>query len=42
MRKLEQHTIFLREHITLPEGIALAGHTFEKVWSDSLQRILKM
>jgi len=25
MRELEQHTIFIREHIMLPEGIALAG-----------------
>jgi len=32
MRKLEQHTIFLREHITLPEGIVLAGETICEGW----------
>src|ERR1700748_1116898 len=32
MRELEQHTIFLREHIMLPEGIALAGETICEGW----------
>jgi hypothetical protein len=32
MRELEQHTIFLREHIMLPEGIALAGETVCEGW----------
>ena len=32
MRELEQHTIFLREHIILPEGIALAGETICEGW----------
>jgi hypothetical protein len=32
MRELEQHTIFLREHIMLPEGIALAGETICDGW----------
>src|SRR5579862_3519553 len=32
MRELEQHTIFLREHIMLPEGIVLAGETICEGW----------
>ena len=32
MRELEQHTVFLREHIMLPEGIALAGETICEGW----------
>lgn len=32
MRELEQHTIFLREHIMLPEGIALAGNSICEGW----------
>src|ERR1700740_563523 len=32
MRELELHTIFLREHITLPEGITLAGETICEGW----------
>jgi hypothetical protein len=32
MRELGQHTIFLRKHIMLPEGVALAGETFCKGW----------
>jgi hypothetical protein len=32
MRELEQHTIFLREHIMLPEGIALAGEIICEGW----------
>ena len=32
MRELEEHTIFLREHIMLPEGIALAGETICEGW----------
>jgi len=32
MRELEQRTIFLREHIILPEGIALAGETICEGW----------
>jgi hypothetical protein len=32
MRELEEHTIFLREHIMLPEGIALDGETICEGW----------
>ena len=32
MRELEQHTIFLREHVILPQGIALAGETICEGW----------
>ena len=32
MRELEQHTIFLREHVMLPEGIALSGDFFCEGW----------
>lgn len=32
MRELEQRTIFLREHIMLPEGIALAGEPICEGW----------
>jgi hypothetical protein len=32
MRELEQHTIFLREHVLLPEGIALSGDFFCEGW----------
>lgn len=32
MRELERRTIFLREHITLPESIALTGETFCEGW----------
>jgi hypothetical protein len=32
MRELEQHTIFLREHIMLPEGITLVGETICEGW----------
>jgi hypothetical protein len=32
MRELDQQTIFLREHIMLPEGIAVAGQAFCEGW----------
>ncbi len=32
MRELEEHTIFLREHIMLSEGIALAGNSICEGW----------
>lgn len=32
MPKLEERTIFLREHIMLPEGIALAGNEICEGW----------
>lgn len=32
MRELEQHTIFLRKHIMLPEGIDLADETICEGW----------
>jgi len=33
VRKLEQNTIFLREHIMLPEGVALVREIFCEGWS---------
>ena len=32
MREFEQHAIFLREHIMLPEGIGLSGETICEGW----------
>lgn len=32
MRELGQHTILLRKHIMLPEGVALAGETLCEGW----------